>query len=144
MKPGDCRTLRGRVARNSVDNRIILNDGRFDTGFKLISFKVAPNGTPSTNIDISGILYTDEGAVTSNSWDWGDNRQIGWSLFLQGGSDTVFNHYDNIDDGAILVEDLFLAAFASADYVSYEIKLEKVKLTEWEGALGMVRARSQG
>jgi hypothetical protein len=145
MKAGQRRTLRGTIAASSVDNRIILNDGRFDTGFKLISFQVAPSGvSPSNNGDYSGILYTEEGAVTANNWDWADNRQIGWALFLQAGTDTVFNVYSNVDDETIVVEDLYLAGYSNKTNLSYEIVLEKVSMNEWEGALGMVRMKSQG
>lgn len=137
-------TLRGKVTAGTTDNRLTLFDGRFDTAFRIKEITCAPAGSPSNNNDCSMILYTEEGAVTSNDWDWSDNRQIGWGLYLQAGTDTTFNEFNKYDRDAFIVEDLYIAAFSNKTEVNYEIVLEKVDISDWQGALAMVRNKSQG
>ncbi len=136
-------TLRGKIKASELDHRIQLFDGRFDTAYKVKEFISAAAGLPSNNNDNSLILYTEEGAVTSNNWDWSDNRQIGWSTWLQSGTDANVYLFSKVDRDTLVVEDLFLAGFSNKAEINYEIVLEKVDISDWEGALAMVRNRSQ-
>ena len=122
--------------------RITLFDGRFDTGYRVISFKVFPGEPYTSAADVVGVLATEEVAAT-NDWDLGDQRQIAWSSvdvrtggFAQGGG--------AVDPDNFIVEDLFFhGKNQDSGAINYLITMEKYETTDWMGALAMVRNSSQ-
>ena len=135
-------TVRGRLAPNEI-KRIQLFDGRFDTAYRIVTFEIATDAPSVSGADAS-IIASTEDYITSNDWDWGDNRQIAWALYLSQGSDTGTFPRSFVDPDNLIVEDLFLNAFVAAGReANYLITMEKYDITDWQGALAMVRNRSQ-
>ena len=134
-------TARGQIA-NQTTKRITLFDGRFDTGYKVVSFKVFPDEPYTAAADVVGVLATEEAAATDD-WDLNDQRQIAWSSvdirtggFAAGGGD--------VDPDNFIVEDLFFIGTNDAGQdLNYFIKMEKYDTTDWMGALTMVRNSAQ-
>ena len=98
-------TARGQIA-NQTTQRITLFDGRFDTGYKIISFHVFPDEPYTAAADVVGVLATESAAATDD-WDLGDNRQVAWASvdirtggFAAGGGTT--------DPDNFIIEDLFV------------------------------------
>ena len=139
MKEG-LLTLRGKVLAGQVE-RINLFDGRFDSAYQLKSFTVTPEDiTTSENVMMK--ILTEEGSH-SIGWFWAKNTEIGWAIFDRATSVSP-GEYNRVDYNALIVEDIFLDATAdSGEFVNYMIELEKVKISDWQGALAMVRNSSQ-
>jgi len=140
-------TCRGSVQGNGALNtalpteRISLFDGSFSTAYKVIEFKILTMDSESY-----GILSTEDigiaGEILVRKQDAADNRQIAWSS-------SPSNSYDGdeyVDTDNLVVEDLYVnlasTAVVSAK-VSYAIKMEKYEISSWQGALAMVRSKSQ-
>ena len=135
-------TIRGRLAPSET-KRITLFDGRFDTAYRIVTFEIATDNPSVSGADASMIASTED-VVTSNDWDWGDNRQIAWATYLSQGTDAGTFPRSFVDPDNMIVEDLFLSAFvASGREANYLITMEKYDISDWQGALTMVRNRSQ-
>ena len=140
-------TVRGKVDTpansDTYIERINLFDGRFDTAYKVVEFVIYPETIVLD--DCVGILTTSEDTIPSAYvWDWGDNRQIAWSY---AGTVSFGNQTNNpvVDPDNLVVEDLYIHArnSASSSAVNYFIRMEKYDITDSQGALAMVRNRSQ-
>ena len=153
MKKLGTYTVRGSIG-NGVDNlvdgtekRIQLFDGRFDTAFKIIKFDIGPGDMddPDLTARLTTVPNLYPGIV--GFWNWGDNRQIAWAS-TNGSTDVISLDYNSfVDPDHLIVEDLYIAfRFASSDtkLCNYMITLEKYDITEWQGALTMVRNSGQG
>ena len=138
-------TVRGQSISNTT-RRIILFDGRFDTGYVVKKIYLYPNSGIGAGNDCHGVLYTESGAVSSGlDWDFGENEQIGWAAGIFSGA-SAFGSDGNglVDPDNLVIEDLFLKANHSGSGTSgYLIVMEKYEFTDWKGALAMVRNRSQ-
>jgi hypothetical protein len=91
-------------------------------------------------------LSTEElGVPTSpDIFDAGDNRQIAWAGSAMDAALAPGNWQSIVDPDNLIVEDLFIwANDAANDPINYMITLEKYDITDWQGALAMVRNRSQ-
>lgn len=144
-KVGDILTLRGSAPINTKDFRINLADGTFDSGFKILSFDIsAPQ--PVATYEIQGKLLTMETAsFTGAYWYWADNAEIAWAVWGAPSSNQL-NYTTFTDEENMVIEDLYIQIYTtSGDIgdVNYMITLQKYDLTDWEGAYGMVRNRSQ-
>ena len=134
-------TARGQIA-NQTTKRITLFDGRFDTGYKVVSFKVFPDEPYTAAADVVGVLATEEAAATDD-WDLNDQRQIAWSSvdirtggFAAGGGD--------VDPDNFIVEDLYFhGKNQDEEAINYLITMHKYQTTDWMGALTMVRNSGQ-
>jgi hypothetical protein len=138
-------TTRGVVSDGSVE-KIQLFDGRFDTGYRVVEFKVFPQDPLSSNTDVIGTLATDDtnfpGAPV---WRAEDNAQIAWSGTYVAGSASVFAPFEVIDPDNMVIEDLYIYINNGSSTTSnYFIRMEKYDITDWQGALSMVRNKSQG
>ena len=136
-------TLRGSGADNAV-TRIKLFDGRFDTAYKVTKFVVA--GVDITSVsetDVNGCLGTTVDAPSA-TWDWADNRQIGWASLRGIEAASVGDPFSLIDKDNLIVEDLFLYLNGNGSaQVNYYIEMEKYDISDWQGALAMVRSNAQ-
>jgi hypothetical protein len=126
--------------------KINLFDGRFDTGYRIVEFLIAPQ-SPSAQLDGYATLGTEEGTLSNGTWEWQDNTQIAWASFSEGGG--LFSPaaaLSIIDPDNMVIEDLYVYANSSVSNqkLNYMIVMEKYDLTEWEGALQLVRNSSQG
>jgi hypothetical protein len=140
-------TCRGSVQGNNALNtalptqKIELFDGSFSTGYKVIEFKVL-----TMDAESYGILSTEDldlaGGILVRAQDAADNRQIAWSS-------SPSNSYDGdeyVDTDNLVVEDLYVnlaSTSVTSAKVSYIIKMEKYEISSWQGALAMVRSKSQ-
>lgn len=132
-------TTRGQL-EDQTTKKIQLFDGRFDTGFKVVEFIVASN-TLTVGRESYGTLSTEY--FTNDLWDWSDNIQIAWaaSQFVNDGGQGPFTL---VDPDNLVVEDLYIRGLESGDgTLNYFIRLEKYDITDWQGALSMVRNKSQ-
>ena len=117
--------------------RIELFDGRFDTAYKVIEFNIWALDT-----ECHATLSTvDEGGVSGSAGDYmmdaGDNTQIAWAGPLQDGI---------VNPDNLIIQDLFIRGYATSTSQpwNYYIRLEKYEITDWQGALAMVKNKSQG
>jgi hypothetical protein len=141
-KIGD-HTVRGSGLDDAV-TRIKLFDGRFDTAYRVTKFVVAGvNTLSSVSTDVSGCVGTTEDSVSAN-WNFGDNRQIGWASLRGIEAASVGDDFSLIDRDNLIVEDLFVFVNGnSSTHVNYYIELEKYDISDWQGALAMVRNNAQ-
>jgi hypothetical protein len=136
-------TCRGRLF-HAITKRITLFDGRFDTGYKVVSFKLLTDDPSTAANDVFGVLATEEAAATDD-WNLGDQRQIAWAGHenRQGGPAAQGGA---VDPDNFVVEDLWVRGNNGSGtnyYVNYIIVMEKYETTDWRGALAMVRNSAQ-
>ena len=139
-------TMRGTCPGFDVlagPKRLILDDGRFDTGYRVVRFEIATKDQTATNVNLHAKLATDELTVTAGgTWNWGDNREIAWSTDDHGSATDEETMRSIIDPDNLVIQDLFLYPDANNN-TNYLIKLEKYQFTDSLGALAMVWNRSQ-
>ena len=134
-------TLRGRVTAAQV-NKITLFDGAFDTGYILKRFIIAPQDVNDAEKIQSKLTTIDHAHQTS--WFWDRNTEIAWATWNTP-TNSRSNQFELIDQGALIIEDLFIDTTAdTGEEINYYIELEKVKISDWQGALAMVRNQAQG
>jgi len=134
-------TARGQIS-NQATKRITLFDGRFDTGYKVVSFKVFPDEPYTAAADVVGVLAT-EAAAATDDWDLADQRQIAWASvdirtagFAAGGG--------TVDPDNFIVEDLYVhGKNQDSGAINYIITMEKYETSDWMGALALVRNSAQ-
>ena len=133
----------------NLDNpfRITLFDGRFDTGYKVTKFLVWGIGLDAgQDNDVLGVLATED--LGSIVMDAGDQRQIAWAANRSHTFADVSGYVEGIvDPENMIIEDLFFYGFSgdqSISRVNYLIEMEKYDISDWQGALAMVRNKSQG
>jgi hypothetical protein len=147
-------TVRGQLTEDESETapfgkRIILNDGQFDTGFRIVDFRIwASDYSSSSAPDVVGKLGTQAG-LSPDPGDFmnaGDNREIAWAASA-GSTDggLGFGESGVVDPDNMVIEDLFIYVRGSVDSanVNYMVTMEKYDITDWQGALSMVRNRSQ-
>jgi hypothetical protein len=137
------RTLRGSFPEGTT-RQIIVDDGRYNHGYKVISFVIAGSPDLSAN-DAFGTLGLSEDIDVS--WDWGDNRQIGWSGTTITGSASASAPFSVIDPDHIVVNDLFIkGVFATAGIVgniNYLIEIEPITMSDDQAIMALIKERSQ-
>jgi len=134
-------TTRGSVP-DQTTKRITLFDGRFDTGYRVVSFQVLPFDPADATSDVIGVLATEEAAATE-AWDLSDNRQIAW-CGARGGRSAPEDGLCEIDPDNFIIEDLFFRGTnTTGRATNYLITMEKYDTTDWMGALTMVRNSAQ-
>ena len=137
-------TVRGQGTAADVD-RITLFGGRqgdFEKAYKILDFQIAPKD-PQTSNELSASINTIEVAHVV-AWNWQNNTQIAWAAWNVPTS-TRFGQYSNVDDEAIVVEDLFIDySGPGGALINYELKLEQVSIADYQAALAMIAARAQG
>lgn len=146
MKPYHiCRGLIPDAGTGDAIVKIQLFDGSFETGYRIISFDIAPSDW-SIDPDVTVKLTTEDPSTLGRAfeWDFGDNRQKGWATYQANGASATGNYYsEHLDD--VIVEDLYIRAYSQTDQgINYKLVLEKVNISEYEGALALVRNSSQG
>jgi hypothetical protein len=139
-------TLRGNISENDNPTRVILFDGQFDTAYRVVEFTVAGQAMGDNNANTHiGKLCTAIPTNTGADWHWDDNAEIAWSFFTYATATTgTVNTYSNVDPDNLVVEDLYIIVNDIFETnVNYEIRMEKYDITDSQGALAMVRNRSQ-
>lgn len=139
-------TVRG-VASSTGLTEITLFDGRFDTGYRIVKFEMSMI-TQNVNAEASCKLLTDDGGISADSddWNWDNNEEIAWA---RTGNNTTTNATHTtesyVDPDNMIIQDLYIKAATNEGdaEVNYMITLEKYDITDWQGALSMVRNKSQ-
>ena len=123
----------------TVPKKIQLFDGRFDTGYRITKFAVTSLGNKTQ--DVQAVLATEEGITPVEDWDFSDQRQLAFGIWNFWDYNGFFTQ-TIIDPENMIIEDLYI--YGTNNYrVNYLIELEKYDISEWEGALSMVRNKSQ-
>ncbi len=141
-------TTRGIIPTSDlVDHRIQLFDGRFDTGYRITRFDIAiSNRDQSVTTIASGKLMT-ESESNNRYWNFSKQSQIAWASCSWDGNDRYAVVKENyIDPENLVVEDLYIGIVAYADEdkeVNYIIEMDKYEISEWQGALALVRNSNQ-
>ena len=142
-------TCRGTILAADVGDaeRIILFDGKFTTGFKIVDFQIAPADVDNTTTEvyIAKLLTDSRQGVGAKEWDWDSNMEHAWAMCgFDANSGNGPNPASWVDPDNLIVQDLFIQATASSDLpMNYMIKMEKYSFSDWRGALAMVRNSSQ-
>ena len=142
-------TTRGSIRTDGSLNRIILDDGRFDTAYRVVEFKICTADVDSTSIrGFSCKVMTDDDGSPGINFNFDNNEEIAWAFFCWDANGPQSHiEWNLVDPDNLVVQDLFLVAdetVSSADLkMNYYIRLEKYEVTDWQGALAMVRNRSQ-
>lgn len=139
-------TARGQMPEGE-EIRIQLFDGRFDTAYKVVDFKICSSDVGSSGDNAVARLSTEAIGIMlgsgENMINFADNRQIAWTS-INGATNSFENATPIIDPDNLIVQDLFMSGqHASTHPINYIIYLEKYDITDWQGALAMVRNRSQ-
>lgn len=137
------RTLRGQF-EEGTNKRLVVDDGRLNHGYKVISFVVAASPSSSGN-DVYATLSLDLDAA--KEWDWGDNRQIAWSSSDAVTGVTIAPPFSVIDPDHIVIQDLFIQGQfgnpGGTSKINYLIELEPVSLTDDQAIITLIKERSQ-
>ena len=142
-------TAKGQTSEAEVYAFINLFDGSYETGYKVKEFKIWGNNfAGGSQPDCIGKLATtaDVSTATANFMNAQDNREIAWAT-SSGSTDSGGSPFAEsiVDPDNLIIEDLYVFC---RDYgghnVNYMIVLEKYAIEDWEGAMGIVRNRSQG
>ena len=124
--------------------KIELFDGRFDTGYKVVEFHIWALDT-ECHATLATVFEGDvSGSAGDYMMDAGDNTQIAWASHGPSGTGPIGNGIVNPDN--MIVQDLFIRGYATSTSQpwNYYIRLEKYEISDWQGALSMVRNKSQG
>jgi hypothetical protein len=146
-------TMRGQLSENETETapygyKVPLFDGRFDTGYRVVEFTIwGSNWASSTGPDVIGKLGTQPN-LSPDPGDFmnaNDQREIAWAG-APGGTDTGGSGFSVVDPDNMIIEDLYVYTRGATDAadVNYMIKMVKYDITDWKGALSMVRNKSQG
>ena len=140
-------TTRGAIQSDEAPNRIILFDGKFDTAYRVVEFQIAGHDMDFlTGRNFTAKLMTDDDVDTGVNWNWDSNQEIAWSTFAFDADNIAnVNAFTLVDPDNLVVEDLYISAHNVGDpvKVNYFIRLEKYDISDSQGALAMVRNRSQ-
>ena len=137
------RTLRGQFVEGVV-KRLVVDDGRLTHGYKVVNFVISA-GVGGSSLDSQAVLSLDYDAPTS--WNWGDNRQIGWAsqrVADVSGGQPVFAV---LDPDHVVIMDLYIQGIVGGgggnDVINYLIELEQVELSTDQAILALIKERSQ-
>lgn len=144
-------TTRGSIQTDNSINRIVLFDGRFDTGYKVVEFVIAPHDMDSTTArNFTAKLMTDDDAQSGINWNWDNNEEIAWAAAMYDANSLASTGqplFNLVDPDNLVIEDLFIVADEGASAgdirMNYFIRMEKYDISDTQGALAMVRNRSQ-
>jgi hypothetical protein len=137
------RTLRGRTVVNGDVIRLIVDDGQFTHGYKVLGFQVLAVDPTSSTADCVGTLALSPSGA--DRWDLSDNRQIAWAGQTMYGSSSPFPNMATIDPDHIVVRDLWVWGFGTTADPGYQylVTLEEVTITEDHAVLQLIKEVSQ-
>lgn len=141
-------TTRGSVTTGDVMNRIILDDGSFKTGYRVVDFMIAQHDMDeASTTTLTAKLLTDGRGTPGRNWNWDNNAEIAWAAYTHDANAIAPNDFKQLDPDNLIIQDLFIVADNNAsgavELVNYFIRLEKYEITDYQAALAMVRNRSQ-
>jgi hypothetical protein len=137
------RTLRGQFTEGET-KRLIVDDGRLNHGYKVVRFVIAGDPSSSGN-DAFATLSLDYDAPAT--WNWGDNRQIGWASTNVQGTAGLEPSFSVIDPDHVVIMDLYITGQVSGaggtSLINYLIELQTVELSDDQAILTLIKERSQ-
>lgn len=139
------RVLTGQITEGTYqgsENRIHLFDGKYTTGYRIVSFTICPEDPTVANNVIAKVSTEPKSSITK--WNWQDVQEVAWFHWssMHRGIDTSWN----LRDDNMAVEDLWISAYSvevDAAKINYEIILEKYSFPSWDGAGILVENLSQ-
>ena len=129
--------------------KIPLFDGSFETGYKVVEFKIwGSTFSSGSEGDALGKLSKNDDGVTShtNFLRADDDNQIAWAS-SQADTDHFITAPSIVDPDNLVVEDLYVYARTrgtNTNAINYLVVMEKYEIDDWQGALAMARDRAQG
>ena len=141
-------TIRGKIPPlNAAGNRVILFDGKFTTGYRVLQVFCSAQDPTDVNDDCVIAVGTEPDMAATGAWDWSDNREIGWASSNSSNGAAATPDGGMVDPDNLVVEDLYIYgrnddAGNTAD-INYMVVMEKYEFSDSRGALAMVRNRSQ-
>lgn len=141
---GGRKVLTGQIIEgtyNGSENRIQLFDGKFTTGYRIVSFKITPRTPVSPDLVIGKLSTVPLSTVTV--WEWQDVRELAWAKWS---ADKYFDEYENLREDNMVIEDLYISTYNSTtdqSAINYEIILDKYEFAAWDGAGILVENLSQ-
>lgn len=139
------RVLTGQILTGTyqgAENRIQLFDGLFTTGYRIVSFRIAPQ-LPTGSFEILSKLSTEPKAVIYE-WNWQDVQELAWHGWnISNSASDLF--YVNLREDNMVIEDLWISAYTTGEAISvnYEIILDKYSFPAWDGAGILIENLSQ-
>ncbi len=137
------RTLRGQFTEGD-NKRLVVDDGRFNHGYRVVSFTISGDPTSSGN-DAWATLGLDYD--TPAIWNWGDNRQIGWSSTNVQGTAGLQTPFSVLDPDHVVITDLYIqgtvGGAGGSSTINYLIELEPVTMSDDQAILALIKERSQ-
>jgi len=127
--------------------RVNLFDGDYKTGYKLVEFHCVGGDAAAT--DVSGRVTTQAGLASDveNFWNFGDNRQIGWSA-ANGATDILaYETFNLVDPENLVIEEVYVGIrtpHGTTSRINYFMRFEKYELPPFRGPLARVENMSQG
>lgn len=134
------RTLRGRLTDTNV-RRIIVDDGRTNHGYRVLDFRVWPDGGSADAVFASlGISFDMLPGARAD-----DNRQIGWAGSSWGVTAGLgAGMWGVVDPDHVVITDLYVqATTAGTDPTNYIIIVEPITLNDDQAILALIKERSQ-
>jgi hypothetical protein len=137
------RTLRGQFIEGQTI-RLVVDDGRLNHGYRVVSFVIAGDFSFAGN-DCYATLSLDYDAPVT--WDWGDNRQIGWASTNLDAISGATQPFSVVDPDHVVIMDLYIqgtvGAAGGSGVINYLIELEPMELTDDQAILTLIKERSQ-
>ena len=81
-------TAKGQVLAltgGSIPHKIVLDDGRFDTGYRITGFEICSDSPIFDNSEFTAVLKTEP--ETGANFNWQKNSEIAWAFM----EDTLYN-----------------------------------------------------
>ena len=139
------RVLMGQIDAGTYqgqENRLQLFDGSFETGYRIVDFKITP-ALPGTAYELIAKVST-EPKSSIGFFNWDDTEEVAWATW-NAPTNARFGESSFIREDTMIIEDLWISFYTTGEAIqcNYQITIEKYDLTDWEGALSMVQNRSQ-
>lgn len=141
-KIGDILTMRGKLTLNTNGTRLLMFDGRFDTGYRLERFEMIVDA-PTGAYEAVCKIHTNETSASLSAFDFSNNQEIAWAVW--GAPTKAGQAWSLVDPDNMIIQDMFLSNYGTdgVNWINYYIELQKYDITEWQGALAMSRNLAQ-
>lgn len=142
-------TVRGTFQTSAADvEKIILFDGDFETAYRVTRFDISFQNRSASGTEVASAKLTTvpDGVGDNRDWHWDSNTEIAWATCAADSNGlSTQKPVGIVDPDNLIVEDLYVGGYSytDAETINYMIHLEKYDVSEYQGALAMVRNRSQ-
>ena len=138
------RTLRGKFTEGT-QQRLVVDDGNLNHGYKVVRFVVAGDGFISAGTDAMATLSIDQDSP--KDWDWGDNRQIGWASTVTSDVAGLAAPFSLVDPDHIVLRDLFIqgqsGSAGGTGIINYLVELEPMTISNDQAVITLIKERAQ-